>query len=136
MRKIILISHGNFAGGALSTLNLFTNQLDNVCAINAYTDSCPNPEKALDAIFSSTEGQIIVFSDILFGSVNQLLLPYLSRPNTYIFSGFNLPMLLELISLPENASEDEIAHLELEGKNGVVFMNRYQLPNLDGTEDE
>ena len=136
MRKIILISHGNFAGGALSTLKLFTNQLSNICAINAYTESCPNPEKALQEIFNSSEGQIIVFSDVLFGSVNQLLLPYLERPNTYIFSGFNLPMLLQLLSLPENATEEEIACLESEGKDGVVFMNRYQFPDLAGLEDE
>jgi mannose/fructose-specific phosphotransferase system component IIA len=136
MRKILLISHGNLAKGAVDTLSIFTGQLDNITAISAYTDECQNPQELVEAFFEEAkDDQVICMSDVVFGSVNQLLIPYLSRENTYIFSGFNLPMLMQLVALPEDADEQAIANLEAEGKNGVIFMNNYTF-STDDIDDE
>ena len=81
------------------------------------------------------DDQVVLCTDILGGSVNQLALPYLSRPNTYLFTGMNFPMLLQLTCLDENATEAEIKALADVGREAVICMNDYEFPQYDD-EDE
>ena len=108
MRKIVLLSHGGMAKGLLNTLSIFTANIDQITAISAYVDDC-DPKAELES--------------------------YLSRPNTYLFTGMNFPMLLQLTCLDENATEAEIKALADVGREAVVCMNDYQFPQFDD-EDE
>ena len=129
MRKIVLLSHGGMAKGLLNTLSIIT-------AISAYVDDC-DPKAELERFWTSVndDDQVVLCTDILGGSVNQLALPYLSRPNTYLFTGMNFPMLLQLTCLDENATEAEIKALADVGREAVVCMNDYEFPQYDD-EDE
>ncbi len=136
MRKVLLISHGELAKGALNTLHIFTNELDHFTAISAYTEGCDSPQEEIEKFFEEAkDDQVVCFSDISFGSVNQLLMPYLSRENTYIFTGFNLPMLLQFTALPEDASIDDFRTLVEAGQTGVMFMNDFDFGTVSD-EDE
>ncbi len=136
MRRVLIISHGPLASGALESLRIFMPNLENIEAIDAYTEECPDPKPLVEAFFNAAqEDTVIVFSDIVFGSVNQLIFPYLERKNTYVFSGFNFPMLLQMAALPPEASEEEIRNLLEEGKKSVVYMNAYSPPEVDVEED-
>lgn len=99
-------------------------------------DDC-DPKAELERFFAevSVTDQVILCTDILGGSVNQLAVPYLSRPNTYLFTGINFPLLLQLMCLDEEASEAQIKALAEVGKEAVVCMNDYQFPQFD-EEDE
>ena len=77
----------------------------------------------------------LIFTDIIGGSVNQLVIPMLSRPNTYIFAGMNLPMLLQAACLGEGAKPEEIKSLQGVGRDGVVCMNDYKFEAF-GEDDE
>ena len=116
MRKIVLLSHGGMAKGLLNTLSIFTANIDHITAISAYVDDC-DPKAELERFW------------------NQLALPYLSRPNTYLLTGMNFPMLLQLTCLDENATEAEIKALADAGREAVVCMNDYEFPQYDD-EDE
>lgn len=130
--KMLLISHGKMAEGALDTLRIFTQAAD-ITAISAYTDGNDNPGTEVTAFFEKAgKERVIAFSDIVFGSVNQLLFPYLERPETYVFSGFNLPMLLQATTLSDESAPEEIAAIAEEGRSGVVDMKYYNT----GTDDE
>ena len=136
MRKVLLISHGEMAKGALNTMHIFTNELDNVTAISAYTPECDNPQQEVEKFFEEAgDNQVVAFSDISFGSVNQLLMPYLSRPNTYVFTGFNLPMLLQFTALPDDASMNDFRELVNAGSQGVIFMNDYNFGTMDEDDE-
>ena len=121
MRKIVLLSHGGMAKGLLNTLSIFTANIDHITAISAYVDDC-DPKAELERFWTSVndDDQVVLCTDILGGSVNQLALPYLSRPNTYLFTGMNFPMLLQLTCLDENATEAEIKALADVGREAVV----------------
>lgn len=136
MRKIILMSHGELAKGALNTLSIFSDFSQNVTAISAYVNDC-DPKTELEKFWLKVkEGdQVIIFTDIAGGSVNTLAMPYLSRPNTYLFSGFNMAMLLQLICLDENAPEQEIKELANVGRESIFCMNDYQFEAF-GEDDE
>ncbi|MDD6230437.1 MAG: hypothetical protein PUA95_06865 [Lactimicrobium massiliense] len=138
MRKILLVSHGEMAKGAVNSLTIFVpDAQQKVTAICAYTPDCPNPQDAIKAFFDSisADDEVIAMSDVLFGSVNQYLLPYLSRPHTHIFAGFNFPMLLQLMALPQKESLDDLHQLVQEGKDGIVYLNEYRFSTDDIDDD-
>ena len=64
-----------------------------------------------------------------------LLMPYLSRENTYVFTGFNLPMLLQFTALPEDATIDDFRALVDAGSSAVMFMNDFDFSS-SSDEDE
>ena len=109
MRKVLLISHGELAKGALNTLHIFTNELDNFTAIAAYTPECDNPQSEIEKFFEEAgDNQVVCFSDISFGSVNQL---------------------------PEDATIDDFRALVDAGSSAVMFMNDFDFSS-SSDEDE
>lgn len=124
MRKTLLISHFGLAGGLRSTLSYFGLADESFTVINAFeNDQDPKPE--LDKFWEgvSDEDQVFIFTDILGGSVNQMVTPCVSRPDTWVFAGMNLPMLIAAATLPEDAGAEDIRRAVEEAKNGIVLMN-------------
>lgn len=133
--RILLISHGMMAAGTKDTLGMFTDT-ERVTAISAYSESCEYPDKALEQFFNETGNEcVIAFSDILYGSVNQYLFAYKDRPNTYIFCGMNLPMLLQATALNDDSTPEEIEAVAAEGKSGIISMQTYQAPAMDDGDE-
>lgn len=120
MKKILLISHGYLAKGMYETLQLFVPQIDNVTYITAYVGET-DPKIELAAFWDSVQENdcVVIVSDILAGSTNQLVYPYIHRKNTYIFTGMNLPMLLQIICSDVINVTDIIEN----ARQGIVFVN-------------
>lgn len=128
MRKYMLISHGRFADGCRDTLTLFLGERNPYEAICAYVDDLSAEDK-LAAYMAKVqqEDELIICSDLLGGSVNQLVMPLLRREHTYVVAGVNMPLLMELAAMDadEPLSEEAIAAVvELCRKNTMVFMNQ------------
>ncbi len=135
MRKFLIITHGKFAEGISQSLTLFIGENHPFKAISAYVDDIPVNEKIDDFMRTVTDDdQLVILTDIMGGSVNQLMMPYLSRDNTYILSGINFPMLLELACLQDDADVDDFRRIVQTGKEAVVLMNDYKAPN--GSSDD
>lgn len=135
MRRNLLISHGNMAVGLKDTLSVFIGDTSAYTSISAYTNDT-DPKKELEQFFGtvSDEDQVFIFSDIMAGSVNQLVMPYIARKNTYLFTGMNLPMLLQAMCISEEITEDEIEKVIENAKAGVIYMNNYQFAINDDDE--
>lgn len=135
MRRNLLISHGNMAVGFKDTLSVFIGDTSVYTSISAYTNDT-DPKKELEQFFGtvSDEDQVFIFSDIMAGSVNQLVMPYIARKNTYLFTGMNLPMLLQAMCISEEITEDEIEKVIENAKAGVIYMNNYQFAINDDDE--
>lgn len=130
-----MISHGNMAVGLKDTLSVFIGDTSAYTSISAYTNDT-DPKKELEQFFGtvSDEDQVFIFSDIMAGSVNQLVMPYIARKNTYLFTGMNLPMLLQAMCISEEITEDEIEKVIENAKAGVIYMNNYQFAINDDDE--
>lgn len=127
MIKILLISHFGLASGLKNTLSYFiVDDQEKVQAIDAYLNG-EDPKEALNLYFENIKetDKVIIFSDILGGSVNQYCLPYMKDKQVYLFAGFNLPMVLQSTFLSNLATDEEIKSLETVGREAVVFMNDY-----------
>lgn len=121
--KIFLSSHGHLASGLKDSVEILLGKQDKITVFDAYVDEYSVQEK-LEAFYETVteEEQVILCSDLIGGSVNTAMCPYLSRKNTMLVSGVNLAVLLDL------TLRDSITREELEG---VVIQCRELLQIVD-----
>ncbi len=110
MKKILIATHGTFASGARSTIEFLMGSVADITCIDAYVNPEENLVETLEAYFSGTEpdDRVIVMTDIKGGSVNQKIVPYITRENVYLIAGFNLPLLVALAIAPEDMTREDI----------------------------
>lgn len=98
-RKLILASHGSFASGILSSLELICGKNDRITTIDAYMTADYNLSEEIKVLMDGNkENELIVVTDIFGGSVNNEFLNYIYTPNFYLVAGMNLPLLIELMT--------------------------------------
>ena len=117
MLRIFLSSHGNFASGIKSSLDILLGKSDNVTVFDAYLDD-QNIQDVMEAFYSTVnEGeQVVLLSDLYGGSVNQVMYLFLERPNTMLVAGVNLALVLEL-SIRESVTEEELLDMVEQSKS-------------------
>ena len=97
MKKIIVATHYRLAEGLKSTFDYIAPNTVEIIAISAYLENVSvesQVQAALDQ-FESGE-QILVFTDLLGGSVNQTFAKFLDSYNIELIAGVNLPVLMTL----------------------------------------
>lgn len=100
MTHFLFVSHGHMASGLKSSLEIIVGSIANFSAIDAYVDETNISDKINDYFKDlPTADQLIMFSDIQGGSANQLLYQHINRPNTFLITGVNLPLVLQLVLL-------------------------------------
>lgn len=136
MRKYLLLSHGNFAKGASDSLKMFLGKRHPFQVITAYHDAS-DPKTAIEHFFSSLQenDEAIICTDLPGGSVNQLVLPYMRRANTYVIAGFNFPLLMELSFLSEPLQKEQLVEVIKKAQASLVLMNDYHFDYLDDKDE-
>ena len=133
--KVILVSHGDFAAGLCSTLTNFFG------AQNVYS-ACVSLETGAESLHSAVKGyleqwgdeeKVVICSDIKGGSANQNAFQYLDRPNTFLVSGMNLSLCLQLM-LKDDITIEELRDIVAEAKNDMVILNDEVVATPDDDE--
>lgn len=136
-RQIIIASHVGLAAGMQETLNFLSGQIENVDVLCAYRNNQPL-EPAVTALMEKyqTADQIIVFTDLLPGSVNQAFYKYRAWSNVKIITGMNLPLILGVALANPNQILDNqrLQQLINDAQQQIILMNEYE-PVVD-EEDE
>ena len=121
--KILVVSHGGIAQGFCETAQKFFGASEiyyaNVDLETGVTGLVEKTEKYLD---KWQDEQVVICSDLKGGSANQTISRYISRPNTYVISGTNLSLILQLIMASEVTPESLRMMIE-ESKNDLVLVN-------------
>ncbi|MGM0169115.1 PTS system, mannose-specific IIA component [Enterococcus sp. AZ135] len=112
MRKILIATHGYFADGVMSSLKLLVGEREEITIINAYVDET-DVTKQYDTFFNnlSLDDEVVVFTDLYGGSVNQQLFNYTEPHKAILITGFNLPILLEVLLTPERITKEKAYQL-------------------------
>lgn len=130
MVKFLIASHGYLADGFKSSVGVIMGQeiANRILTLNAFIDDNPEStdiktliQRELNAI--KEEDQLVIFSDILHGSVNQMLIPYVNDEKIYIITGINLSIICEVMATYCYSDE----HLNLEKLREVVIAARKEL---------
>ena len=117
MLKIFISSHGHFASGIKSSVEILAGQKPNITVFDAYINQ-ESVQEHLDRFFESVseDDQVLLLSDLYGGSVNSVMYTYLTKPNTTLVAGVNLALVLEL-SVRESISP---AELEMAREAGAI----------------
>lgn len=136
-RKIIIASHNKLAYGMNETLKYLVGGLNNIIEISAYLNNIPvNEEISAKLKNISEEDEVIVFTDLLGGSVNQAFIPYLNRNHFHVITGFNLPVVMALFLQPSNDYLN-VTTIEMaiqEAREQLVYVN--ELTTVISDDDE
>lgn len=124
MVRFLIATHGTLAKGFESALNVLIGNVENIKIINCFVDD-QNPQKQIkDYINSIGNDELIMFSDICGGSINQFMNEYLDRPNTYQITGVNLAVLIEIIvSNKEHYTKEELEDIVLAARNNLCLVS-------------
>lgn len=133
--KLLLISHGDFAAGIASTLRTFFGA-DNVysACVTQERGTADLMDKAQAYLEEWGEEQVVICSDLKGGSANQAALALLARPGTYLISGMNLALLLQLV-MESEITEDGIREMIAAAKEDMAFINEMALGDMDEDDE-
>lgn len=141
MRKIIIASHHNLAQGMKDTIEYIIPNVCSITAITAYTNNVPIDKEIENAFSKITDkDDILIFTDLLGGSVNQSFIKYLTNPNVHIITGMNLPIIIScLLSLGEDPiNSEKLGKVVKDGQEQIIYVNDYIVQQQidDNEEDE
>lgn len=127
MNQFIIATHATLAEGFADVIRFFKADLENVQYINAYVES-QEFEKEFRAALERVKGEnIIVLTDILGGSVNQVAARLMGEFQYQLVTGINLALLLELVFIPDDISEEALEQAVLRSREQMVYMNSFTL---------
>jgi PTS system mannose-specific IIA component len=142
MVRFLIATHGFLADGFKSSINVLMGEeiADKIDTINAFIEGgTDNPKAEIEKYCSELkqDDDLIIITDLMYGSVNQFALPYAENKNIHIISGANFPLICEIISKLTFGSE------EVEDKasviNEAIEKAREQIiyaKNLDSKEED
>ena len=89
MRKFLIATHGSFAKGVKSSLDVIMGKIENIFFIEAYVNENKTIEDELNIVLENinAEDELIVFTDLMGGSITNQILRHALRENVHIVSG-------------------------------------------------
>ncbi|MEO3403625.1 hypothetical protein AAFN85_06960 [Mucilaginibacter sp. CAU 1740] len=126
-RKFLIATHGRLAGGVKSSLDIITGAMDSIFLIEAYVDENRSIEDDIKAVVDQVgdNDELIVFSDIMGGSVTNQILQYARQSNVHVVSGFNLPLVIEIVLADTDTPAQEVIAEAIENaKQQMVYVNQ------------
>ena len=132
MKRVLVATHGHLADGVKSLLDILGNNQIAIDYVNAYVDEVDFKDQ-VEAFFKQDANTYILLSDLYGGSVNQYLTSYLNYPNTFLISGFNIPLILEILYAETPLTAQEIQKLIESAKSQMKLVT---LESLKPEEDD
>lgn len=124
--KYICASHGGMASGVKNTVEMFLGKQANIYAIDAYVEKRDFTQDFLELIRSfAAQERIIVFTDVFSGSVNQAVTRCLPDYDIQVITGFNLPLIMEIVLRQDSLDNEEIDAIVMQAKEQMIFVNSY-----------
>lgn len=127
-RKFLIATHGAFAKGIRSSLDIIAGPMVHVYLIQAYLEENKPIEKDLIDLLGSeyrAEEEWMIFSDLLGGSITNQILQVALRKNVHVVAGFNLPVLLDvLLADTDTPVEEVIEQAIINAKEQLVYVNK------------
>ncbi|RYC51875.1 PTS sugar transporter subunit IIA [Flagellimonas olearia] len=127
MRKFLIATHGRFASGIKSSLDMIIGAQDNIFVLDAYTDNDSPIQDHLDDILKEIEigDELVVFTDIMGGSITNQIIQRINSGNAHIVSGVNLPLLIEVILSDPNEDLQKVLNDAIENaKTQIVYVSK------------
>lgn len=124
MKQILIATHGKMASGIRYTAEMIAGKSEEITTIDAYVNQEDDLEKQLKDYFETHKNdRIIVFTDIMGGSVNQKLMAYADLENVTLITGINLPVLVQVMFAGEDIAEKELEDYVKEAQKEMQIVH-------------
>ena len=135
MLKIFISSHGHFASGIKSSVEILMGPNPRITVFDAYVTQ-ESVQENLDRFYETVtpEDKVLLLSDLYGGSVNQVMYTYLEKPNTKLVAGVNLALVLEL-AVKEDISDEELEQLVLQSREMLRIVELDKSETKEEDED-
>lgn len=137
-RKFLIATHGTFAAGVKSSLDIIIGAMEHIFLIEAYLDEKISVETQINEVMTqvSDADELIIFADILGGSITNQILQHALRPNVHVVSGFNLPLLIEVLMADAETPAEEVITVALENaKEQMTYVNKLLTAQKEDQDD-
>ncbi len=116
MRKYLIATHGTFASGIKSSLDLIMGETENVFLIQAYTEDNKSIQEEIEDVLKqiNPDDELIVFTDLIGGSITNQILQFARKENVFIVTGINLPLLLDIMLADSDIPIPEVIETGIE----------------------
>lgn len=136
MVKFLIATHGFLADGFKSSIKVLMGDdiAESVKTVNAFVeDGTTDPKSEIEHFCNSLgDGdELVIFTDLMYGSVNQFALPFTKKENVIILTGANFPLICEVISkLTFSNEENKINHDAIKdivekAKDQIIFVENF-----------
>ncbi|MDB5137313.1 MAG: hypothetical protein JWP37_3916 [Mucilaginibacter sp.] len=126
-RKFLIATHGTLAAGTKSSLDIIIGSIDHVFLIQAYVDENASIETEIKEILEKVNDhdELIIFTDILGGSITNQVLQHSLKSNVHIISGFNLPLIIDIMLADTQTPIKEVIGFAIDNaKEQMVYVNK------------
>ncbi|WP_152657571.1 PTS sugar transporter subunit IIA [Oceanobacillus sp. CFH 90083] len=128
MRSFIFATHGYLSEAFVYSIEMILGKQENIYSITMDpATSTESIRKQLQEIFNqhAENTEYVVLTDILGGSITNLMAEWITKENIHVLTGTNLPVAIELISNNEDIRLEQLIHQSiLQGKEGIVYINK------------
>jgi len=139
VRKFLIATHGNLATGVKSTLDIIIGQTENVFLIEAYVKENKGIESDLAALLKTLgkNDELIIFTDLLGGSITNQAVRFTQSRNVHIVSGFNLALLIEVLMADAGTPAEEVIESAIQNaKEQIVYVTKMITTNQNENSDD
>lgn len=137
MVGIIVVGHGSFGTGIVSSLELIAGKQDKLVAVNfTEEDNVETLEEKLVKSINTLGKEVLVLSDLAGGSpfkVAATLSTKLEDTTIGVISGANLGMLLEVSLCREGMNVEEL--LSFAENSGQTAIKKFEIKKKEVVED-
>ena len=138
-RKFLIATHGTFAKGIKSSLDFIIGETQDVFLIQAYVDGNKSIEEELNSVLQNVNAndELVVFTDLLGGSITNQVLRYALKENVHIVSGINLPLLIDVLMADIDTPVEEVIESAItNAKAQLVYVNKLITANNTENNDD
>lgn len=138
--KFILASHGGASVGMLDTLQMLLGPQEDIEAFSLLPEEEPQRlgERIAQSLGESDEGNVIVFTDLYFGSPFNQVVELSRTHDLYHVTGMNIPALIEAVCARDSGMTcEEICKIAVEaGAAGVKDVRALLQEDQTDSEEE
>lgn len=138
MRKYLIATHGSFAGGIYTSLEMIAGKNENIYLIEGYTENSRPVDEQIESIMANITvvDELFIFTDLMGGSITNQLMKLATKKNVFLISGLNLPLLLEIVLAGEDITAEELIESAItNAREQILFVNKL-IPQTDDKTDQ
>ena len=127
MIGIVVVSHGNIGCEMVAATKRILPELAHMCAVPVESNDPPESirQQIASGIKSVDRGDgVLILTDMFGGTPSNICLSFLDPSKVEVVSGFNLPMLIKLANLKQDAVfQETVEFIQHYGQRNIVIAS-------------